>query len=892
MVIRRHTVSRHNGMPFCTARHAIRNFFGYFSLVAITIFMFITGIMYFTNASSSVAHANNIQQLASASYADTVLVMDNVNHIHDHDMPGYRFDAAQLFVDLAPLGDEIGLVKITSSSTPNPPPILPLQPVIGGRTQIKTAIQSIQAGGVDMNSTAYFTPALQAADTALKASPAGHRKYVIIITDSLALSGDPNAGCGAPLNQQWLCEVDTLESHGISVVLLGFTPPGRDDEFLTTETALQAHKASAIKMVDNTSFAVLAEHYTDLLVRIHPSLFSATLNGLPLSITTTANEALARITFLLLGNTTKLASVASSGGQKISDQTTSDNTLYFSSGRGYTLQTIGTGNLVGQWQMTTTGTAPTETIVIAQSQGNLQINNPAPSGDDLSVRYIPPGQQLLLLTSMSDTNGIPLNGVTLIANPLSEHTLLTNNAIPGYPNTLGTIINAPAPPALNSNTTPLFIGLGQSLTNNPPAYFTKTFQLAPQDALKNQGVNIAVPASPTQTKPLGRNASITLNAHALPGTPIQGQSLKIFVRDATNATNGWNPITTTPSNGGITGDYSPPRGCGVDYIFAAFAEVSGTLNNAPYDYLTYTLSKPFTSYTQSFTQATPTPVAPTYLGWWSSTAMHWQISIQSTVCTPQTLIFTARPAQHASNVPTITIPGGSLSANISGNTQTNFALNATISSCGIPIFSDQQATYQLIPASMSSGNTFLAVNAPNWKATVTCPSIFTNSRRYWPLGIISWFLFTVIVVRGFQFLILLPLTAPIRKLHLVGKVIVDVQAANPSVEQLAGIQTSIPINIPPARLADKWYLESLAGGGYRLTTRETPELALLQFSAKREGRSYSVNVSATRYAKGEKLPIFLTTQQALEQTPTRCIKGNAIVIKNDIIYPDLDIAVW
>src|SRR5690242_3311995 len=40
------------------------------------------------------------QATGSDSYADTVLVMDNVNHIRDHDQQGYRFDAARLYVDM------------------------------------------------------------------------------------------------------------------------------------------------------------------------------------------------------------------------------------------------------------------------------------------------------------------------------------------------------------------------------------------------------------------------------------------------------------------------------------------------------------------------------------------------------------------------------------------------------------------------------------------------------------------------------------------------------------------------------------------------------------------------------------------------------------------------
>src|SRR6266702_3380644 len=59
-----------------------------------------------------IAYASTHRQLDSSSYTDTVIVMDNVNQIRDHDPNGDRYAAAQLFVSLAPFGDRIGVVKI------------------------------------------------------------------------------------------------------------------------------------------------------------------------------------------------------------------------------------------------------------------------------------------------------------------------------------------------------------------------------------------------------------------------------------------------------------------------------------------------------------------------------------------------------------------------------------------------------------------------------------------------------------------------------------------------------------------------------------------------------------------------------------------------------------
>ncbi|GHO93824.1 hypothetical protein KSF_038720 [Reticulibacter mediterranei] len=857
------------------------------------VLLALTGTLWLQSkpAQAHTASSSHRQATDSASYADTVLVMDNIYRIGDHDPQGYRFDSARLYVDLAPPGDQIGLVEIASS----PLPSLPLEEVSSHRENIKNAIGRIQQSGVEThNKTAMFTPALQKAGAILGKSPPGHRKDVVIITDSLALSGDPQpAGCNAPVEQYWLCEVNALEHQHIAVRLFGFTPPGSESEFASTEAHLRAHGGSATMLVDNTNFPDLAKVYTDMLVSIHPDMFLATFNNsLPRVITTTNDEYLRRLTVLVLGSgQMTLTTVQTPDRKNVARQSLSNGTLYSSQGRGYALETVGSGNLTGQWHLETTGATPTQTLILAQSQGSFILLNPAPSGDDLSPRYVPAAQPLLLLATMNTSDNTPLEGVKLTANPAGPSAPFTANAVPVQVGTLGAILDTPGQSTL-------LIGLGEALTGGKTDYFTKPFTVIPQTELPNQNMTVNVQPSFTADHPLAASASIPIGVMMPPSLPagVKMKPLGLFVRDVTAPTINWTPIQTQAAdNGRLLGSYHPQRGCGIHYVFAAFGEITGTLNNNKYDYLTYAPGKDYTSYIQSSTSVQATSIAPAYLEWWSGSTVKWNVTIQSTACTQQPLTFTTQVAGHATGAPTINLPGGMLTTTFANNTATNIALKANVNACApAPFWSDSRFTYQLIPSKLAAGNTLIQVNPTGWQATVICPSIFTNTGRYLLGGILCWFLLSVLLARLLQ-TACLPFTAQFRKPRLTGKVIVDMQAAdpNPSLqEELSTQLTAIPVAIPATRFSERWYLERRNDSVYRFSTRETPELALLEFSIARIGKNYRVNVAATRYARDNTLPLFRVSGKAVERTAVRCMKGEAIVIENDILYSELDVVVW
>src|SRR5205823_4665262 len=95
---------------------------------------------------------------------------------------------------------------------------------------------------VDPGPTAYFVPALQTASKVLLSARDNNSKYIILITDSKAQSGDREFCSSVPDRyHQWFCEISKLESHNISVILFGFTTPGSEAELQPTRQYLEQH---------------------------------------------------------------------------------------------------------------------------------------------------------------------------------------------------------------------------------------------------------------------------------------------------------------------------------------------------------------------------------------------------------------------------------------------------------------------------------------------------------------------------------------------------------------------------------------------------------------------------------------------------------------------------
>lgn len=165
--------------------------------------------------------------LPTGPVLDTVIVVDNIDHITTYDPQGDRYQAAQLFVTLAPVGSEVGIVRITSS--PNAIRVLALQQLStsSDRALVTNSLTEAAFGPVDPTPVAYFSPALEMAGTMLLARPSTDRKLILIFTDALAFSGDQTPCTSSPgTDYTWLCTFLALEQQGITVALIGFTLPG------------------------------------------------------------------------------------------------------------------------------------------------------------------------------------------------------------------------------------------------------------------------------------------------------------------------------------------------------------------------------------------------------------------------------------------------------------------------------------------------------------------------------------------------------------------------------------------------------------------------------------------------------------------------------------------
>ena len=223
---------------------------GFSSLILSLLFIFSTG-----SPSASASHQSKVVYPAlrlvidTSSHADIVIMVDNINEIKSYDPVGARFIAGQMFVNQAQPGNRIGVVRVPSSDKPSPVKLLDLTTLQNGaiRNTVKHALTQSFFGSLDPGPTAYFVPALKTADQMLLSAHDNNRKYVFIMTDALAQSGDQEP-CPSASDQyhQWFCEIPTLVSHHISVILFAFMTPGREAEVQPTRQYLQQHGGIAL----------------------------------------------------------------------------------------------------------------------------------------------------------------------------------------------------------------------------------------------------------------------------------------------------------------------------------------------------------------------------------------------------------------------------------------------------------------------------------------------------------------------------------------------------------------------------------------------------------------------------------------------------------------------
>jgi len=189
--------------------------------------------------------------IAATSHVAIVLIIDNVGGIKAFDPTGARFLAAQMIVNQAQLGSSIGVVRVTSLGRPTPTMILNLTTIQNNndRKTVRQVLKQSYFGVVDPGPVSYFVPALQTASQMLLSVPANDHKYIIVMTDSQAESGDTESCSPAPDQlHQWFCEIPTLQSKEISVILYGFTTPTNLAMSQSTQQYLERYGGMALQV--------------------------------------------------------------------------------------------------------------------------------------------------------------------------------------------------------------------------------------------------------------------------------------------------------------------------------------------------------------------------------------------------------------------------------------------------------------------------------------------------------------------------------------------------------------------------------------------------------------------------------------------------------------------
>lgn len=224
---------------------------GIASLLLLTPFIFSNGLSYASIFHQSIMKRSNMQLVTNTSYSDIVFVIDNINEIQSYDQRGARFRAAQMIVDQVRPGNRVGIVRITSSDKPSPTKLLGLTSIQNSndRSTIKRILTPNYFGPIDPGPIAYFVPPLQTASQMLLSTQDNNRKYIIIMTDSLAQSGDQEP-CSSASDQfhEWFCVIPTLVSQHISVILYSFAIPGHEAKLQPTRQYLQQHGAVVLEV--------------------------------------------------------------------------------------------------------------------------------------------------------------------------------------------------------------------------------------------------------------------------------------------------------------------------------------------------------------------------------------------------------------------------------------------------------------------------------------------------------------------------------------------------------------------------------------------------------------------------------------------------------------------
>ncbi len=847
--------------------------------IILPLFFCFIGIMYalLLTAQSETAYAATKHPTNDRTYADTVIMMDNINEIKTHDPLGARYDAAQIFIDQAQQGDRIGVVRITSAEAQNPT-IIGLTTVQNDqdRSKLKQVLTQSYFGPVDPGPTAYFVPALKAAGQMLTSSGDSNRKYILIVTDSVAQSGDTGT-CSSASDQyhNWFCEVSQLENENISVILLGFTAAySTPAELQPTQQFLQSHGGIVLPVDDGAGLSTVAQTYTNISGLTHDNVFFASLNGVPKTINISTADHLSSLSFVVLGGNgidPTLTSVITPGNTNVAGQITGDGQYYTAHTANYWLETIKTGDMGGTWQLATASPSNSlSLLVIGTSEAYFHLLYPGTaSGSNISVRYVPAGTPVLLDAQVTDIGGNPMTDVSFTADPEGQNQPLVRGSIPlttaipgSFPSDIST--------SLPNTSGQLTIGLGSPITSGID--LEKQYQLVTSNDLANKNIQITQ-SGPTSQLPGA--ASLRVNAQGI--TSATMQSLGIFAHDQ-QSPNTWQLIAQSNSTiGMVEGSLPILHGCGDIYTILAIEDISGTFAQGQYNYLASATTQ-YTSQLQQAILSRATLVSDKNLSIWPmNNQATWKVSLSSSMCQPQDMQLRAtQPLVNGNG--TFTVPA---------NSTTVRTITVSLGSCPFRLISNQAMSVPLSPlANAEKENIF--IKQGDWQPSLNCPSLVSYGVEHPPLGIALLFLLSILLVRGVQIppLFLLP------GMHLEGKAEIHPNASELTDTTNGDILTriSVDVPIPRAQYATTWYLARRLEGGdiiYSFDTRESRQ-ALLRFDIQKDISGYYITKAASKHATGNNMPVSHLTGLPLGTEPGT-YDNEPIVIGQDLIYPQLEI---
>lgn len=832
------------------------------------------------------AQAHTPSTPSTSEYIDAVIILDNVAQIGPHDPNGDRFSAAKMFVDLALPGDNIGLLKVPSLLDETMQKAKLTKMDDAGKNTLKKALAPDNFGVVKANDTAFFTPALQYAGEMLSHSTQRHR-YVIVVTDSAAATGDTNTCPGSPQFQNWLCEVQSLENQQISIVFVTFYQQGDEEELNNTSHHLDSFDSILPLAVqdDDSSFPLrLADAYTNILSDVHPNVFKTeVIDSKTQGLYIDQRLQLESITFVALGSGGVSAHLLNPAGR----DTAKGPDTYGGKGSIYWLRTIqatdvlGT-SLDGTWHMTPDNDAIQGWIVIAVSQARFKLLDPTPSeqNNDVSPRYVPVQGRIVLHASVNDGNGDPLPLVPLAVSQLSSNPIPLVHQWPDLPGGEDTDVTALLTLDFQqtNQSKPLQVVLGAPLTSSgqTAVYLAKTFPLEAKEELK--AISLVPPPQPTPPFPT-------------PMTPIKfgAQIANDPARSVVNtvlysiAGNNVPPQALTTTNNGNEADafFRPAYGCGFLYNLASIEQVGGKLNGShQYEYLAYD-DRPYTSYLKEavdLTEQTAPTTAPSLWSWIFQSQINMTVTLKSSSCTdqiPQVQLDLKKTGTQAPHVtfqtgPDYVLQQSNAAVTISANSQKTVQFTISMNACGIA-WDDQD---MLLTLSAVPRNGPVAI-VGKVQSSVVCPSI----RRYPPLIAFTGLLGTLAVLNIFfrTKYALFPL-----RTYLIGYVdyMIDYESDIPNT-------TPIPVYMPAEYSLNAWYLDCVQGN-YIFARKMLSDVSLLKFSIQTNlMESQVLMVEATESAEGKRFMRFESTGESLTTTPCPC--DSPILIDNDRIIPHIDI---